>query len=118
MSDRGDDDLDGGLFAAWEEDDREAASMLHALLPDTLHTEPPQPDLDEVVTRLRSGIAARHPPRWQTLGALDDDRRLTRLGAWGLPHALLEAWGGCGDSGPTTATEVVAVGPPLRCCRC
>jgi hypothetical protein len=29
---------------------------------------------------------------WQALGALDDDRRLTPLGHWGLPEALRRAW--------------------------
>ncbi|CAN5384029.1 hypothetical protein BH20ACT5_BH20ACT5_12560 [soil metagenome] len=31
-------------------------------------------------------------PLWQALGAIDEDRRLTRLGWWGLPQALLESW--------------------------
>jgi hypothetical protein len=30
--------------------------------------------------------------RWRTLGALDDQDRLTALGWWGLPEALLRAW--------------------------
>lgn len=29
---------------------------------------------------------------WQALGALDDRRRLTALGAWGLPQALHDLW--------------------------
>lgn len=29
---------------------------------------------------------------WRVLGAIDDDRRLTRLGWWGLPEALQRAW--------------------------
>ncbi len=29
---------------------------------------------------------------WQALGAVDDDRRLTALGRWGLPEALRTAW--------------------------
>jgi hypothetical protein len=36
-------------------------------------------------------------PTWQATGALDTDRRLTALGAWGLPHALARAWGGALD---------------------
>jgi hypothetical protein len=30
--------------------------------------------------------------RWRELGALDDQDRLTALGWWGLPEALLRAW--------------------------
>jgi hypothetical protein len=33
-------------------------------------------------------------PAWQAAGAVDDDRRLTELGAWALPRALARAWGG------------------------
>jgi hypothetical protein len=29
---------------------------------------------------------------WQLLGALDDRERLTALGWWGLPEALIRAW--------------------------
>lgn len=31
-------------------------------------------------------------PLWQLLGALDDHRRLTSLGWWGLPRALRSVW--------------------------
>jgi len=31
-------------------------------------------------------------PRWQDLGVLDDDQRLTQRGAWGLPRALHRIW--------------------------
>jgi hypothetical protein len=30
---------------------------------------------------------------WMALGVLDEDERLTRLGAWVLPRALARAWG-------------------------
>jgi hypothetical protein len=30
--------------------------------------------------------------RWEGLGALDEQQRLTALGWWGLPEALLRAW--------------------------
>ena len=33
-------------------------------------------------------------PTWEAVGAVDADRRLTALGAWGLPRALARAWGG------------------------
>ena len=29
---------------------------------------------------------------WQVLGAIDDDERLTPLGWWGLPEAMLRVW--------------------------
>jgi Plasmid pRiA4b ORF-3-like protein len=33
-------------------------------------------------------------PTWEAVGAVDADRRLTALGAWGLPRALARAWDG------------------------
>lgn len=33
-------------------------------------------------------------PYWQAIGVLDDDERLTGLGRWGLPNALLVTWSG------------------------
>jgi hypothetical protein len=36
---------------------------------------------------------------WQVLGAIDDDERLTALGWWGLPEAMLRVWAPSG-SGP------------------
>jgi hypothetical protein len=33
-------------------------------------------------------------PTWEATDAVDADRRLTALGAWGLPRALARAWGG------------------------
>ncbi len=36
--------------------------------------------------------------QWQLLGALDDRGRLTRLGWWGLPEALIQAWSTDTDS--------------------
>jgi hypothetical protein len=32
--------------------------------------------------------------QWRVLGALDDHERLTPLGWWGIPEALLQAWSG------------------------
>ena len=32
-------------------------------------------------------------PTWEAVGAVDADRRLTALGAWGLPRALARVWG-------------------------
>jgi hypothetical protein len=30
--------------------------------------------------------------QWQLLGAVDDRERLTPLGWWGIPEALLQVW--------------------------
>jgi hypothetical protein len=49
--------------------------------------EDPQGLLDVLETALE--VVA---PLWTYLGILDDDRRLTTLGRWGLPAALTHAW--------------------------
>ena len=36
---------------------------------------------------------------WQVLGAIDDDERLTPLGWWGLPEAMLRVWAPSGGGG-------------------
>ena len=36
---------------------------------------------------------------WQVLGAVDDDERLTALGWWGLPEAMLRVWAPRGTPG-------------------
>ncbi|MGH3147155.1 MAG: hypothetical protein ACRDTR_15265 [Rubrobacter sp.] len=38
-------------------------------------------------------------PAWEAAGVVDDRRRLTALGRWGLPRALAWAWGHDFDSG-------------------
>ena len=38
-------------------------------------------------------------PVWEAVGALDEHRRLTPLGHWGLPRALAWAWDGSLDEG-------------------
>jgi hypothetical protein len=35
---------------------------------------------------------------WQVLGAIDDDERLTALGWWGLPEAMLRVWAPSGGA--------------------
>ena len=35
---------------------------------------------------------------WQVLGAIDDDERLTALGWWGLPEAMLRVWAPTGGA--------------------
>jgi hypothetical protein len=57
-------------------------------------------------------------PTWQATGVLDADRRLTALGAWGLPVALARAWGGsldgCQDqpSGALPCPEILKLNAP------
>lgn len=45
-------------------------------------------DLEELYEPVVEAIV----PLMQAIGALDDDRRLTRSGRWGLPQALLLVW--------------------------
>jgi hypothetical protein len=45
---------------------------------------------------------------WQALGAVDDRRRLTALGTWGLPQALHDLW--CSGSGEDDAMVVLLKG--------
>jgi hypothetical protein len=35
---------------------------------------------------------------WRVLGAIDDDERLTALGWWGLPEAMLRVWAPSGGA--------------------
>jgi hypothetical protein len=35
---------------------------------------------------------------WRVLGAIDDDERLTALGWWGLPEAMLRVWAPSGGT--------------------
>ena len=36
--------------------------------------------------------SCRSTSLWQVLGAIDQDERLTPLGWWGLPEAMLRLW--------------------------
>jgi hypothetical protein len=45
---------------------------------------------------------------WQALGAVDDRRRLTALGAWGLPQALHDLW--CSGNDADDPTIVLLTG--------
>jgi len=55
------------------------------VLPEIDLGEAPDPDEYSVVIEVLA-------PLWHTLGIVDDDRRLTPLGRWGLPRALFLAW--------------------------
>lgn len=48
-------------------------------------------DIDEAVPVLTAGFGPVEV-MWSTLGAIDDDGRLTALGWWGLPQTLARAW--------------------------
>ncbi len=57
-------------------------------------------------------------PLWQALGVLDEGRRLTPLGRWGLPRALLSTWSGDGnrpdpldEEHTALALDILAEGP-------
>ncbi len=52
--------------------------------------------LDDVVERAFEPVVAV----WQAVRAVDEGRRLTALGAWGLPHALARALGSSLDPDP------------------
>ena len=45
-----------------------------------------------------TGVFGPVVAQWQALGAVDDNGRLTELGWWGLPEALLHAWTSSGDT--------------------
>ena len=47
-------------------------------------------DDDDVLTL--EGLFLPVTSLWQVLGAIDDDERLTPLGWWGLPEAMLRVW--------------------------
>jgi hypothetical protein len=51
-------------------------------------------------------------PIWEALGAVDEGRRLTELGAWGLPRALARSWGGDLEAGPIAVHTVPQGAPP------
>jgi len=48
------------------------------------------PDEDDDLTL--EGLFLPVTSLWQVLGAIDDDERLTSLGWWGLPEAMLRIW--------------------------
>ena len=63
-------------------------------------TEDPDDDVDSFVIPVE--VLA---PLWQTLGVLDEERCLTPLGRWGLPRALLSAWGAAAPASPDLLDE-------------
>jgi hypothetical protein len=50
------------------------------------------PDDDEFDELTMEGLFLPVTSLWQVLGAIDDDERLTPLGWWGLPEAMLRVW--------------------------
>jgi hypothetical protein len=51
-------------------------------------------------------------PIWEALGAVDEELRLTELGAWALPRALARSWGGDLEAGPIAVHRVPQGAPP------
>ena len=49
-------------------------------------------DDDEFDELTMEGLFLPVTSLWQVLGAIDDDERLTSLGWWGLPEAMLRVW--------------------------
>ena len=56
-------------------------------------------DDDEFDDLTMEGLFLPVTSLWQVLGAIDDDERLTPLGWWGLPEAMLRVWAPS-DGGP------------------
>jgi hypothetical protein len=50
------------------------------------------PEDDEFDDLTMEGLFLPVTSLWQVLGAIDDDERLTPLGWWGLPEAMLRVW--------------------------
>jgi len=55
-------------------------------------------DDDEFDDLTMEGLFLPVASLWQVLGAIDDDERLTPLGWWGLPEAMLRVWAPSGGS--------------------
>ena len=67
--------------------DAEGWSQDLAALPE-VEDESEDPDDDVTAFSMAVEVLA---PLWETLGVVDEDRRLTPVGRWGLPHAPSEA---------------------------
>jgi len=52
----------------------------------------PSDDDDEFDELTMEGLFLPVASLWRVLGAIDDDERLTPLGWWGLPEAMLRVW--------------------------
>jgi len=55
-------------------------------------------DDDEFDDLTMEGLFLPVTSLWQVLGAIDEDERLTALGWWGLPEAMLRVWAPSGDT--------------------
>jgi len=55
-------------------------------------------DDDEFDDLTMEGLFLPVTSLWQVLGAIDDDERLTALGWWGLPEAMLRVWAPSGGA--------------------
>ena len=67
--------------------------------PDEPTTSPSTfPSDDEFDDLTMEGLFLPVTSLWQVLGAIDDDERLTALGWWGLPEAMLRVWAPSGGA--------------------
>ena len=82
----GPDSVDAGAGAS-EEDDGE---------PDDFFSD--FSDDDEFDDLTLEGLFLPVTSLWQVLGAIDEDERLTPLGWWGLPKAMLRVWASSGGA--------------------
>ena len=55
-------------------------------------------DDDEFDDLTMEGLFLPVTSLWQVLGAIDEDERLTALGWWGLPEAMLRVWAPSGGA--------------------
>jgi hypothetical protein len=55
-------------------------------------------DDDEYDALTMEGLFLPVTSLWRVLGAIDDDERLTALGWWGLPEAMLRVWAPSGGA--------------------
>jgi hypothetical protein len=67
-------------------------------------------DEDEFDDLTLEGLFLPVTSLWQVLGAIDDDERLTPLGWWGLPEAMLRVWAPSGLAGLTCSNTYFSCG--------
>jgi hypothetical protein len=82
------------------EDPGDLDGDLHGDVADDGEDEPGEefPGDDEFDDLTMEGLFLPVASLWQVLGAIDDDERLTPLGWWGLPEAMLRVWAPSGGA--------------------
>jgi hypothetical protein len=84
-----DDDEDGLDGAQGEDTDDEDEDEDQDELDDAFFDEDDEDDEDDLTLE---SLFLPVTSLWQALGAIDDENRLTALGWWGLPEAMLRVW--------------------------